>query len=231
MDNEKKILISEDANLQATFETCVDEARRANVVPPSAFESYRVKRGLREADGTGVAAGVTNIGNAHGYILYEGERVVDEGTLEYRGLSMSALIDGFCAEGRFGYEECVYLLLFGKLPTKKELEDFTELLAHCRHLPPGFSEDVILKAPSRSIMNKMSQCILALYSYDDDPDNTSLENMLRQSIEIIARLPVIAAQSYRVYSSRFRGIIILKIIFFRLYLAHTQKWNIVPEII
>lgn len=205
MDNERKILISDDGNLQATFDTCVSEARTANSIPPSAFGSYKIKRGLREPDGTGVSAGVTNIGNAHGYLIYEGERIVDDGILEYRGLNMASLIDGFCSEGRFGYEECVYLLLFGKLPTKKELEDFTELLAHCRHLPTGFSEDVILKAPSRSIMNKMSQCILALYSYDDYPDDTSLENMLRQSIEIIARLPVIAAQSYRVYSSRFRG--------------------------
>ena len=163
MNNEKKILISEDENLQATFESCVNEARVANTIPASAFGNYRIKRGLREADGTGVAAGVTNIGNAHGYLIYEGERVVDEGVLEYRGLNMTSLIDGFSSEGRFGFEECVYLLLFGKLPNKKELEDFTALLAHCRHLPAGFSEDVILKAPSRSIMNKMSQSVLALF--------------------------------------------------------------------
>ena len=205
MDSAKKIIISEDSALQATFDACVQEAYKTNRIPQPALDNYKVKRGLREADGTGVLAGVTNIGNAHGYLLYEGERVADTGKLEYRGLDMSELVDGFSAEQRFGFEECIYLLLFGRLPSKKELEDFTALLAHCRHLPYGFSEDVILKAPSRSIMNKMSQCILALYSYDDDPDNTSVENMLRQSIEIIARLPVIAAQSYRVYSSRFRG--------------------------
>ena len=205
MDNGKKIIISEDASLQSTFEKCVAEATRVNNIPQPALENYKVKRGLREADGTGVLAGVTNIGNVHGYLLYEGERVADEGKLEYRGYDMSELVDGFGEKQRFGFEECIYLLLFGKLPTEQELADFTALLAHCRHLPAGFSEDVILKAPSRSIMNKMSQCILALYSYDDDPDNTSVENMLRQSIEIIARLPVIAAQSYRVYSSRFRG--------------------------
>ncbi|MBR6681193.1 MAG: citrate synthase [Clostridia bacterium] len=205
MDNGKKIIISEDAALQSTFEKCVAEATRVNDIPQPALENYKVKRGLREADGTGVLAGVTNIGNVHGYVLYEGERVADEGKLEYRGFDMAQLVDGFGEKQRFGFEECIYLLLFGKLPTEQELADFTALLAHCRHLPAGFSEDVILKAPSRSIMNKMSQCILALYSYDDDPDNTSVENMLRQSIEIIARLPVIAAQSYRVYSSRFRG--------------------------
>ena len=205
MDNGKKIIISEDTTLQATFEKCIEKATSVNRIPQPALDNYKVKRGLREADGTGVLAGVTNIGNAHGYVLYEGERVADVGKLEYRGYDMSQLVDGFCAEQRFGFEECIYLLLFGKLPTKEELDEFVALLAHCRHLPYGFSEDVILKAPSRSIMNKMSQCILALYSYDDDPDNTSVENMLRQSIEIIARLPVIAAQSYRVYSSRFRG--------------------------
>ncbi|MBE6577023.1 MAG: citrate synthase [Ruminococcaceae bacterium] len=187
------------------FENCVAEAKRVNTIPAEAFESYRVKRGLREMDGTGVMAGVTNIGNAHGYVVYEGEKVADEGKLEYRGLDLVSLIDGFSAEDRFGFEECVYLLLFGKLPTKSELDDFCALLAEKRHLPQGFMENIIMKAPSPSIMNKMAMSVLALYAYDENPDDTSVENMLRQSIEIIARLPVIAANSYRVYRSHFHG--------------------------
>ena len=192
-------------NMNAIFEHCVDQARQANLVPPRAFDSYKIKRGLREPDGTGVAAGVTNIGNAHGYVVYEGEKVADDGVLEYRGLDLVSLIEGFSSEDRFGFEECVYLLLFGKLPTKTELEDFCDLLAEKRRLPMGFTENIIMKAPSPSIMNKMAMSVLALYAYDENPDDTSLENMLRQSIEIIAKLPVIAANAYRVYRSYFHG--------------------------
>ena len=193
------------ASLEKMFESCLEEAREANRIPADAFSIYRVKRGLREMDGTGVTAGVTNIGNAHGYVVYEGERVADEGKLEYRGLDMSRLVDSYSAENRFGFEECAYILLFGKLPTRSELEEFTELLAYYRHLPPRFTEDILMKAPSRSIMNKMSTAVLALYAYDENPDDTSFENMLRQSIEIIAKLPVIAAHSYAVYRSNFFG--------------------------
>lgn len=190
---------------QKTFEECVKVAKAANNIPQGAFDSYRVKRGLREMDGTGVTAGVTNIGNAHGYIVYEGEKIADDGKLEYRGMNIVSLIDGFRSEDRFGFEECVYLLLFGRLPTKTELSDFCDLLAEKRRLPVGFTENIIMKAPSPSIMNKMAMSVLALYAYDQNPDDTSLENMLRQSIEIIARLPVIAANAYRVYRTYFHG--------------------------
>ena len=203
MDNSINFFESEKNN--RTFEHCVDAAKQANTVPSSAFDSYRVKRGLREMDGTGVMAGVTNIGNAHGYVLYEGERIADDGKLEYRGMDMTTLIDGFSAEKRFGFEECVYLLLFGKLPTAEELSDFCDLLTEKRRLPLGFTENILMKAPSPSIMNKMAMSVLALYAYDENPDDTSIENMLRQSIEIIARLPVIAANSYRVYRTYFHG--------------------------
>lgn len=187
------------------FESCVEQAKKVNVIPARAFESHRVKRGLRDPDGTGVMAGVTNIGNAHGYYLYEGEKISDEGKLEYRGLDMSTLIDGFRQEDRFGFEECIYLLLFGRLPNSAELSDFCDLLTAKRRLPMGFTEDIIMKAPSPSIMNKMATSVLALYAYDDNPDDTSLENTLRQSIEIIAKLPVIAANAYRVYRTYFHG--------------------------
>lgn len=187
------------------FESCVEEARSANSIPGEAFESYRVKKGLREADGTGVMAGVTNIGNAHGYVVYEGEKIADDGKLEYRGMDLVSLIDGFSAEDRFGFEECVYLLLFGKLPNKQQLSDFCDLLTAKRRLPMGFTENIIMKAPSPSIMNKMAMSVLALYAYDDNPDDTSLENTLRQSIDVIAKLPVIAANAYRVYRTYFHG--------------------------
>ena len=185
------------------FKTVLRDANTAYDIPKSAFESYRVKRGLREPDGSGVIAGVTKIANAHGYMMYEGERIADDGKLEFRGYEISTLINNFVKEDRFGYEECAYLLLFGNLPTKEQLENFTALLAAYRHLPPRFTEDIIMKAPSMSIMNKMASSVISLYAYDENPDDTSLENMLRQSIEIIARMPVIAAQSYAVYQNAF----------------------------
>ncbi len=208
MDNNKFMNMSEDNASEIydkVFENCLEAAENTNKIPASAFENYRVKRGLREQDGTGVMAGVTKIGNVHGYYVYEGEKVADNGKLEYRGFDMSKLIEGYTAENRYGFEEVVYLLLFGRLPNADELNDFNELLAHYRKLPPRFSEDILMKAPSRSIMNKMATGVLALYSYDENPDDTSLENMLRQSIEIIAKLPVIAAHSYAYYRTHYYG--------------------------
>lgn len=194
-----------DLTCEEFFGNCLGIAEETNKIPADAFENYRIKRGLREPDGTGVMAGVTKIGNVHGYYVYEGEKVADDGKLEYRGFDMSQLIDGYNAEDRYGFEEVAYLLLFGNLPTPLQLKEFNELLASYRRLPLRFSEDILMKAPSRSIMNKMATGVLALYSYDDNPDDTSLENMLRQSIEIIARLPVIAAHSYAYYRSYYQG--------------------------
>ena len=185
------------------YASLLQDAKAANTIPAEAFENFRVKRGLREKDGTGVMAGVTHIGNAHGYMVYEGERIADQGKLEYRGFDMTQLVDGVRSEGRYGFEECAYILLFGKLPTKTDLENFTGVLASKRHLPARFTEDFLMRAPCHSIMNKMAMGVLSLYAYDENPDDTSLENALRQSMEIIAKLPVIAAHSYAVYRSNF----------------------------
>lgn len=189
--------------LSYDFDTLRSIAIPTYTIPKEAFSKYKVKRGLREADGTGVRAGVTKIGNAHGYYISEGEKCSDEGVLEYRGYNLVDLINNFVKEDRYGFEECAFILFFGKLPTKEELACFTELLEAYRRLPPRFSEDIIMKAPSRSVMNKIGTSILSLYAYDENPDDTSLDNMLRQSMEIIARLPVIAAHSYAVYKSEF----------------------------
>lgn len=195
----------EKNNIDTAFDGFLKAAKEANTVSEEAFENFRVKRGLREKDGTGVMAGVTNIGNAHGYMVYEGERIADTGKLEYRGYNMASIVDGVTAEDRYGFEECAYILLFGKLPTKEELQAFSDLIASKRSLPKHFTEDILMKAPSPSIMNKMAMGVLALYAYDKNPDDTSLENLLRQSIEIIARLPIIAAQSYSIYRCKFHG--------------------------
>lgn len=185
------------------FKKVLADAIPTYKIPKESFESYRVKRGLREPDGSGVIAGVTKIANAHGYMMYEGDRIADDGKLEFRGYEISTLINNFVKEDRFGFEECAYLLFFGHLPSKEQLDNFTALLAAYRRLPPRFTEDIIMKAPSMSIMNKMATSVLSLYAYDDNPDDTSLENMLRQSMEILARMPIIAAQSYAVYQNAF----------------------------
>ena len=194
-DNETKI--------QSEMNELLDGARSAYKIPKEAFDNHRVKRGLREVDGTGVTAGVTRIGNAHGYVVNEGEKEAAEGVLRYRGYDVNDLITHFTNEGRFGFEECIFLLFFGHLPTDAELAEFNDVISAYRRLPPRFTEDILLKAPSPSIMNKMATAVLSLYAYDPNPDDTSLDNMMRQSMEITARLPVIAAQSYAVYRSAF----------------------------
>ncbi|WP_010258374.1 citrate/2-methylcitrate synthase [Treponema primitia] len=160
------------------------------------YTRFNVKRGLRNADGTGVLVGLTRIGDVHGYILDEGEKIPVAGKLFYRGIDVEELVSNAAAEGRFGFEETVYLLMFGILPNKEQLANFSTLLGDKRALPANFAEDSIMKAPSRDIMNKLSRSVLTLYSWDDDPENLSPENVLRQCIELIARFPTIVAYSY-----------------------------------
>lgn len=167
-------------------------------IPKSIFESTNVKRGLRNSDGSGVVAGVTNLGLVHGYVLYEGEKRPDEGKLLYRGYDVESLVEGYINENRYGFEECAFILLFGSLPTKEQLDVFKALIAEYSTLPAGFTEDVIMRAPSSDIMNKIQTGISSLYTYDSEPENMALENQLRQSVQLISRLPIIAAQAYSV---------------------------------
>ena len=162
------------------------------------YEKYHVKRGLRNSDGTGVVAGITNICNVHGYVLNEGEVEPIPGQLIYRGHNINDLVENVEAEDRFGYEETVFLLLFGRLPNVKELKKFNTYLSLKRDLPGGFVEDMILKAPSKNIMNKLARSVLALYSYDDECENKGLESEMRTAISLIAKLPVIMANAYQV---------------------------------
>ena len=187
------------------IESLCAEYQKHNQIDPAFYERYRVKRGLRNADGTGVMAGVTQIGNVMGYYVQDGERIPAPGKLVYRGIDVEELINGFVSEGRFGFEETAYLLLFGALPTRAQLTAFEGLLSAHRALPPMFTEDMILKAPSRNIMNQLARSVLALYSYDESADDTSLENVLRQSIGLIARFPLIAANAFAAKRHYFDG--------------------------
>lgn len=168
--------------------------------PRETFKNYGVKRGLRNDDGTGVMAGLTSIGSVVGYYIDDGEKIPMEGRLRYRGYDLTDLVRNCEREGRFGFEEVAYLLLFGQLPSAEKLNSFSMLMGTMRKLPEGFAEDMILKAPSTNIMNKMARSVLAAYSYDSNPDEISVGNILRQSIELIARLPVMAAYGYQAKS-------------------------------
>ena len=180
-----------------------DEYRKYNYIDPSKYERYKVKRGLRNSDGTGVLAGLTKICNVHGYVMDEGEKAPIDGQLIYRGINVNDIIAGCTAEGRYGFEETVWLLLFGSLPTQEQLSGFCQIMEEYRELPPDFAEDMIMKAPSNNIMNKLARSVLALYSYDPNPDDTSVENVLRQSIELIACMPTIMVTAYQVKRRHF----------------------------
>lgn len=175
-----------------------ESVRNNNHVSPELINNPHIKRGLRNQDGTGVLAGITSIGNVRGYSIIDSERVPIDGMLTYRGISIEDIINGIDEDNRFGFEEVAYLLLIGKLPSKSELLEFNEILARHRKLPRNFTEDMIIKAPSASVMNKLARSVLALYSFDQNADDTSLENMMRQSFDLVARFPVLTAQAYQV---------------------------------
>lgn len=172
-------------------------AMEHNKIPRKLYEKYNVKRGLRNPDGTGVVVGLTEVGEVHGYIIEEGDKIPHPGRLRYRGYDLYDIVEGFQKEDRFGFEETSFLLLFGKLPTKTELEDFNYYLGQHRALPDGFIEDMILKAPSEDIMNKLARSVLAIYTFDDNPDSLDIDNVVKQSMTLIAQLPVMAAYAYQ----------------------------------
>ncbi len=166
-------------------------------IPKHYYSEYNVKRGLRNADGTGVLAGLTSIGEVRGYVVDDGEKAPMEGQLRYRGISVEDIVKNGKGEDGFGFEEVIFLLIFGYLPQKEEMDGFIKMLAANRTLPDGFTEDMILKAPSSNIMNKLARSVLVLYSYDEhDPDDISIGALLRQSLELIARFPTLIAYAY-----------------------------------
>ena len=166
-------------------------------IPTELYATYDVKRGLRNANGTGVLVGLTRIGDVVGYTIEDGKKVAVPGKLLYRGYDVADLIQDAESHDQFGYEQCVYLLLFGKLPTQAELDEFTLLLGSMRNLPQNFTEDMIMKAPSRDIMNKLARGVLASYSYDANPEDRSIQTILRQCLELVARFGTLVAYAYQ----------------------------------
>ncbi len=173
-------------------------AERNDPINPDLYNKYDVKRGLRNANGTGVLVGLTKIGDVVGYdIGANGEKIPVPGRLMYRGYDVVDLVKDAESHDDYCYEQCAYLLLFGELPNAKQLADFREFIGHSRVLPPNFTEDMIMKAPSNDIMNKLARGVLASYSYDSAPEDRSVANILRQCIELIARFSTLAAYGYQ----------------------------------
>lgn len=188
-----------EANITKLCNTLTENAKFDTTL----YDKFDVKRGLRNKDGTGVVAGITKICNVHGYIINEGDIEPIPGELIYRGYNIRDLVSNVEKEDRFGFEEVAYLLLTGKLPSRETLNNFTEYIAERRSLPENFVVDMILKAPSKNIMNKLGRSVLALYSYDDLCEETSLENEMRIACELIAKLPVIMTHAYQAKKSHY----------------------------
>ncbi len=193
-------MASEVATLdKATMEELCAEYLKNNYIDPETSERLGVKRGLRNPDGTGVLAGLTNVCDVVGYKKDQDGKIIPiPGKLIYRGVNINEIVAEAYNSDRFVFEEVIWLLLFGSLPTQDQLNNFRELLAQHRDLPDGFAEDMIMKAPSPNIMNKMARSVLALYSYDEKAEDLSLENILNQSINLIASLPTIMVDAYQV---------------------------------
>lgn len=165
-------------------------------IKPEHYEENNIKRGLRNADGTGVLVGATRVASVEGYKLEEGKKVPTEGSLLYRGIPINDIVNGISKDKRLGFEEVIFLLFFGELPSKEELQGFEDLISEHMVLPKFFLEDVILKIPSPNVMNLMQRVVLALYAFEDNPEDLSLDNQMEEAISIIAKMPLIMAYSY-----------------------------------
>ena len=181
-----KTVSAPDAQLKQDIQLLCGQYAQYNSFDPELFSKFAVKRGLRNADGTGVLAGITQICNVHGYLLSEGEKVPIDGELTYRGYSIRDLIAGAQAGGRYCFEETAWLLLLGFLPDGMQLRRFFDILSDARALPDNFTEDMIMKAASPNIMNMLARSVLALYTYDPAPEDTSIENVMLQSIQPVS---------------------------------------------
>lgn len=186
-------------NESAILEKFSYKSEKCSYINPELYTKYEVKRGLRDINGRGVLAGLTEIGEVHSYIIEENEMIPVPGQLLYRGIDIKDIVNGFLSEGRYGFEEICYLLLFGELPDKQNLSSFENLLANYRKLPENFVRDMIMNTPSKDMMNLLARSVLSMYSFDDNPDDISVQNVLKQSLQMIAYFPLLAVYGYKAY--------------------------------
>lgn len=177
-----------------------DICNKNSSIDPELYSKYDVKRGLRDISGKGVLTGLTEIAEVRSYTIVDEEYIPCEGKLFYRGVDVEQIVDGFIRENRYGFEEVTYLLLFGEMPTVDELDKFKKLLAEYRSLPTSFVRDIIMKAPSKDMMNTLARSVLTLYSYDDKADDITMPNVLRQSLQLISLFPLLSVYGYQAYT-------------------------------
>lgn len=187
------------------FSNLSELAKKNNPINPEFYEKYDVKRGLRNNNGTGVLVGLTKIGEVKGYELRDDQKIPCKGELFYRGIELQTFVKGFQEEKRYGFEECIYLLLFGNLPSKSELQQFNEVLDSFRELPKNFKEKLIFAHPSKDVMNQIQRSLLGLYTYDNVPEDLSISNLVSQSLNLIAKLPTLVAYSYQAKIHNYDG--------------------------
>ena len=195
----------ENVKLKEYVTALSGQLRSEYTIDEKYFYGHNIKRGLRNSDGTGVIAGVSGIGSVMGYYMEDGVRVPQEGHLYYRGIDVAEIVDDHKNKNTFGYEEIAYLLLCGTLPTREQKELFNSALAEVKTLPEGFFENVIFQSPCENIMNGLSRCILAMYNYDTNPEDNSLENLLLQSVKLIARFPTVVAHLFAMKRHYYEG--------------------------
>jgi citrate synthase len=202
-------LLTEERNVYSIVTPQIEQlaqlCHKSDIIDSELYTRFDVKRGLRDLNGKGVLTGLTHISKITATKEVNGQTLPEDGELYYRGINVKELIKGSTTENRFAFEEVAYLLLFGQLPNKKELEEFKEALFFYRSLPTGFVRDIIMKAPSKDMMNTLSRSVLTLYSYDDNPDDTSLPNVLRQCMSLIALFPELAIYGYQAYNHYHEG--------------------------
>ena len=196
MKPHEKALFDVTPRLQELAEVCVSKS----LIPAELYQKYQVNRGLRNQKGEGVITGLTEISEVNSFKMIDGVKTPIEGELFYRGVHINDLVSGFMDENRFGFEETVYLLLFGQLPTKEQLDEFNQLLVSYRTLPVNFVRDVVLKAPSNDMMNSLAKSVLTLYSYDHHANENDIPNVLRQSLQLIALFPLLSVYGYQAYN-------------------------------
>lgn len=187
------------------FGTAGEKVEIKNRFKPGVYDRFNVKRGLRNEDGSGVLVGLTEIGEVHAYVFDENEKIPVEGRLIYRGIDIYDMVEGFISEDRFGFEECAYLLLYGELPSKNELIQFNNVLGSNRKIPDDFVRANILNTPSSDVMNNLARVVLVMYSFDNNADDTSATNLLKQSIDLVAKFPIMAAYGYQAKSHYLGG--------------------------
>ena len=198
MEKHEMMSLEDSKQLRERMRFFEQELLKNHHINPNLYVEYDVKRGLRDSAGKGVLTGLTEISDVNGYNLINGRQIPADGRLYYQGINVEDIVSGLKGR-RFGFEETIYLLIFGKLPDKDELARFLDVMSDMEDLGGRFVRDVVMKGTNANIMNAMQRCVLALYTYDDNPEDISPENVLRQSLELIAKLPEIAVYSYHAY--------------------------------